>query len=208
MSVWMRNALTIRTPPPHTPPHRTPLQPHPPAGCVCDGRCNLRHPSAADLAALAARPPPRARRAPSAHQQQRSPPASTATAAAADTPTAAKAPPCKFHLQGRCVKGSACPFFHAAPAVSLPAPAPAPARVAPQRSAGLTLHTAAAAARKAANGRGKLTAAPAIPGRRVEGAAMKRGDSAGEDAVAKAKAAAILQKHRCGGWGGGGGGKK
>lgn len=79
------------------------------AGCVCDGRCNLRHPSAAELA-VPPPTPPSAMRRPRSHYYTHA--QSPAAVAASPSSTSTTPPPCKFHAQGRCIKGDACPFFH------------------------------------------------------------------------------------------------
>ena len=75
---------------------------HPPcapnvAGYVCDGRCNLRHPSVAELNFI--------------HQHDSSPEEENTAS------VTAVAPRCVFFQQGRCSKGSTCPFSHAAVAI-------------------------------------------------------------------------------------------
>eukprot|EP00752_Nemacystus_decipiens_P007509 g6710.t1 len=215
------------------------------AGYTCDGRCNLRHPSATEIAAIAAagagaaRPPPTTavRAVPprqhqalamphSKFQQQQQQQQQQPTVVGGSTFNSAP-PPCRFHARGRCAKGDACPFFHAPRGGGASASTVSPAAAVETTRAGsrarqdqdpTTLRGAAAAARKrqqrtlegpfGENGsrQGVGTAGPGWGGggdaRTGNRAAANNGGSGGggvptgADAMAKARAADILQKHR------------
>ncbi|CAM9937808.1 unnamed protein product, partial [Sphacelaria rigidula] len=122
------------------------------AGYVCDGRCNLRHPSAAELAVPPPTPIHHRRPRPVFTPPQQPPHQSlnlTTTPKAPAAEAGVGAPPCRFYAQGRCVKGSTCPFLHTPQAV-------------PQ-----SLKAAAVAARTAGGGGSAGPGVSAGDGRRV-----------------------------------------
>ncbi|CAN0151411.1 unnamed protein product [Ascophyllum nodosum] len=124
------------------------------SGYVCDGRCNLRHPSGAELAAMKASHGARPRGAEkSASSGSICSPVEGGKGESSSSATSS-APVCKFFVKSRCTKGSSCIFSHATPhQKEQPAwDKSATATVAPRperKVAALTLRAAAAKARAA-----------------------------------------------------------
>ena len=85
------------------------------AGYVCDGGCNLRHPSVAELVAMEASHGARPRGADeSASSQSICSPVESGKGEGSSS-TTTSAPVCKFFVKGRCTKGSSCIFSHETP---------------------------------------------------------------------------------------------
>ncbi|CAN0398208.1 unnamed protein product, partial [Ascophyllum nodosum] len=83
------------------------------SGYVCDGRCDLRHPSVAELEAMEADEfyyEMQYEDGPRHHQRN-----ATVAEGARPCEATTSAPMCKFFAKGRCTKGASCIFSHETP---------------------------------------------------------------------------------------------
>ena len=170
------------------------------AGYVCDGRCNLRHPSGAELAAMKASHGARPRGAEkSASSGSICSPVEGGKGESSSSATSS-APVCKFFVKSRCTKGSSCIFSHATPhQKEQPAwDKSATATVAPRperKVAALTLRAAAAKARAADTSETSVAASSdaKIGVDEHDGASSETGTVRTD---VKDKAVEILERHR------------